>query len=219
MLSRLPAESLGNLGQSVILPAYSRALERDGRLNSMYALVRRRFLVLAGACMGGLILFGPDLVRILYTAPYEDAGWILQFAAAGTWFSIVSQSNGDALLSLGRPAWIAACNIVKVAAMGALVPLGFVYGGFPGALAGLAFAEIPKYLVISIGARRAGLPGWSLELALSSLLAACAGLAWTLHRLLPEARHAWPRAGLIVLMAGLAWGPAAYWATRPRGET
>jgi O-antigen/teichoic acid export membrane protein len=219
MLSRLPAETLGNLGQSVILPAYSRALERDGRLNPMYALVRRRFLVLAGACMGGLVLFGPTLVRFLYTAAYEDAGWILQYVAAGTWFSIVSQSNGDALLALGRPAWIAACNIAKIASLALLVPLGFIHYGFPGALAGLALAELPKYVVASIGARRAGLPGWSLEFALTTLLVGCAGAAWGLFRLMPDSRHAWARAGLVALMAGLAWGPAAFWATRPRGET
>ena len=70
--------------------------------------------------------------------------------------------------------------------------------------------------------RRGTLPALRSQAVLAGLallLAGCAGLAWTLHRLLPEARHAWPRAGLVVLMAGLAWGPAAFWAVRPRGET
>ncbi len=219
MLSRLPAETLGNLGHSVILPAYSRALERDGQLAPMYARVRRRFLVLAGACMAALVLFGPAAVRVLYTAPYEDAGWILQYVAAGAWFSILALSNGDALLALGRPAWIASCNIAKIACMAVLVPLGLLHYGFPGALAGLALAEIPKYVVAAVGARRAGLPGWSIEAALTALLAGCAAAAWALRHLLPDARHAWTRAGLVACMAALVWGPAAYWATRPRGET
>jgi O-antigen/teichoic acid export membrane protein len=219
MLSRLPAESLGSLGQSVILPAYSRALERDGRLNAMYSLVRRRFLVLGGACMGGLILFGPGLVGLLYPDAYEDAGWILQYVAAGTWFSILAQSNGDALLALGKPAWIAGCNIVKIAAMAALVPLGFSLDGFPGALAGFTLAEIPKYVVASVGARRSGLPGWGLELGFTALLAGSAALAWIAARALPDAGQAWTRAGLVALTAGLTWGPAALWAVRkPRGE-
>lgn len=219
MLSRIPAETLGNLGQSVILPAYSRALERDGSLVPVYTKVRRRFLVLGGACMAALMLGGPMLVNALYPTAYEDAGWILRFLAAATWFTVMESSNGDALIALGAPAWIAACNVAKIAAMAALVPLGFAFYGFPGALAGFVLAEVPKYLVVTIGARRAGLPGWNDELALTALLAVSALLALAVERLVPDPARIWTRVGLLVLGAGLLWGPAAAWALRsPKGS-
>jgi O-antigen/teichoic acid export membrane protein len=216
MLSRLPAETLGNLGQSVILPAYSRALERDGSLVPVYKKVRARFLVLGGACMAALIMGGPTLVNVLYPTAYEDAGWILRFLAVATWFTVMESSNGDALIALGTPAWIAACNVAKIASMVALVPLGFMFYGFHGALGGFVLAEIPKYLVVTIGARRAGLPGWGVELALTALLAFSAFLAVATERLLPDPGHFWARVGLLVLGAGLLWGPAAAWALRSR---
>lgn len=220
MLSRMPSETLGSLGQSVVLPAYSRALDRDGRLNAVYAKMRGRFLVLGGACMGGLILLGPELVTLLYPEAYGDAGWILQYVAVGTWFTILAQSNGDALIALGKPAWIAACNAVKIAAMTGLLPLGFALHGFPGALAAFAVAEIPKYFVVAAAARRAGLPGWRVEAGLTAILAGSAAVAWLLFRWLPDPRHAWARAGLAVLTTGLTWGPAALWAIRsPKGRS
>jgi hypothetical protein len=52
-----------------------------------------------------------------------------------------------------------------------LIPLGFWQFGFAGAIAAFALADVLKYVVTAWGARRAGLPGWRVEIVMTSATA------------------------------------------------
>jgi len=75
---------------------------------------------------------------------------------------------------------------IKFASMVILIPAGFHYGGFPGALAGLVASELLKYLVSAWGAAMAGLPGFGRDAILSVMIAATSGAGFALGSLTGE---------------------------------
>lgn len=209
MISRLPAEVLSSLGSSVAMPAYSRVREREGGIGRVYRRVRLLLLLLGGAGISCMILLGPAAIRVLYDNRYQSAGWILQFLAAGAWFQILATTDGDALLALGQPKWIAACNVAKVLAMLALLPTGFHYFGPAGALAGMSLAEIPKYLVVAARARRCGLPGWGVELGMTGAILLCGVAAFGLGPAAPDLLGPWVKLLLASACLAIVWTPIA----------
>ena len=136
-------------------------------------------LVVGGALLvSGLAAVGPFAVPILYDPRYRDAGWIVQILAAMSWFQILENTNGSALLATGRSDWMAAGNGVKLAGMIAFIPAGFLVGGFAGALAGLVVAEALRYLVSAIGIRRRGLRVLALDTGFTLAVAVVAAAGY-----------------------------------------
>jgi len=217
MISRLPPEVLGGLGSSVAMPAYSRLREREGGIARVYGRVRLLLLLLGGAGISFMILLGPAVIRVLYDQRYQAAGWILQLLAVGAWFQVLATTDGDALLALGQPKWIAACNVAKVVAMLVLLPVGFHFFGPAGALAGMSLAELPKYLVVAGRARRCGLPGWGVELGMTAAIAVCGAAALGLGPAGPERLGPWARLVLASACLALVWVPIARVSVRAGG--
>jgi O-antigen/teichoic acid export membrane protein len=175
-LTRLPVELVESIAHSVTFPVYSRVRERGGDLARAYSGARLPLVWLGGISLSFLALLGPALVAFLYDDRYRDAGWIVQVVAGACLFQVLSTTIGDALLALGKPQWTAAANGAKVAAMAVLIPVGHRAFGFPGALAGFAAAEVPKYLVLAVRAGLAGLRGRGTDLAVIAAFAACAAI-------------------------------------------
>jgi hypothetical protein len=72
-----------------------------------------------------------------------------------------------ALAAMGRPQWMAVDSAAKVAGMTILVPLGYVRGGFAGAVAGFAAAEALSYASSVLGLWRVGISALPLDIGLS----------------------------------------------------
>ena len=171
MIAALPTQAVLRLGSAVAFPAYARIAAR-GNLDAAFRRVRLPLLVGGAIMVSGMIVVGPIAVRILYDRRYWEAGWILQFLAVMSWFQILDSTIEAALLATARVRWLAAGNGVKLAAMVALVPLGFHYWGFAGGLLGLIGAEFAKYVVAASAATACGLrPVW-LDALLSVAIAA-----------------------------------------------
>lgn len=169
-LAALPTQAALKLAGSVVLPAYSRLAARTD-FGDVFARVRLPLLILAGAAVSGLLGCGPLLVRFLYDDRWVQAGWILQFLAAGAWFQVLESANGAALIAHGRVSWVAAGSSAKLAGMLLLLPLGFYLAGFPGALAGLAASELARYAASSVGVRSRGLGVLLLDGSMTALVA------------------------------------------------
>jgi O-antigen/teichoic acid export membrane protein len=180
----MPTQVVWRIGNAVLFPALSRrgeveAGDREGveggaptRLGAGMGRVYRRALMpllVAGAlpvaCMWAA---APELIEILYDDRYHDAGWMLQLLAIGTWIQIPQAASGAVVLSLGTPRWLATANAVKFVAMIALLPLGYLHFDEGGAIAGLAGAELFRYLTLALAVRRARLPGFLAELGMTA---------------------------------------------------
>jgi O-antigen/teichoic acid export membrane protein len=214
LLATLPTQAVEKLGVAVVFPAYSRLAAR-GDLKDLFARVRLPLLLGAAAMVTGLVACGPFLVRILYDARYEQAGWILQFLAVMAWFQILEATIGAALLAEGATRWVAASSAAKLVGMVTLLPLGFHLGGFPGALAGLVLSEVLKYLAATVGLARRGLRGIALDglLTVAIALVSGAGLLaghWVTARLPGKA----PGFLASALVAGGVWAAIGLWYLR-----
>jgi O-antigen/teichoic acid export membrane protein len=214
MLGAMPIQVIQTLGSRVLFPAYARRAGQ-GDLRAIHWRARLPLLLGGGLAVTGLIACGPFLIRVLYDRRYDEAGWILQFLAAGAWFQILESTNSAALLAQGRVTWMAGGSGTKLAGMMLLLPLGFHLGGFPGALAGLLVSQFVMYAVSAAGATRAGLAVVGHDLAFTAGVAAVAGAGWLAGHLLAGRLHA-NLAGLAGALAVMAvvWVPAGLWYLR-----
>jgi O-antigen/teichoic acid export membrane protein len=167
MLAALPTQAMLRLGSAVIFPAYSRLVGRED-FKRVFWRARLPLLLAGGAMVSALLACGPFLVRVLYDRRYEEAGWVLQYLAAGAWFQILECTNGAALLAKGNVKWVAAGSAAKVLGMVVAIPLGVCVGGFHGAVAGLVASDLLKYLISAGVTAAAGLNGFGRDLLLTA---------------------------------------------------
>ena len=109
ILATLPAQGLGNITTKIIFPLFSRVYNEGSDLAAAYRSGRWPLLVLGGWATAGLVGGGPTVVRLFYDNRYEEAGWMLQIVAMGSWFGVLLENtNGAALLARGLARWTAA---------------------------------------------------------------------------------------------------------------
>jgi O-antigen/teichoic acid export membrane protein len=185
MLAALPTQAVLKLGGAVVFPAYSRLVARTD-FKEIFWRVRSPMILGGAAIVTAMIASGPFLVRFLYDRRYDDAGWILQYLSAMAWFQVLECTNGAALLAKGHVRWVALGSGIKFVSMVALIPAGFHYGGFPGALVGLVGSEFLRYLASAWGTATAGLPGFGRDAVLTVLVAATSGAGFAVGSLTGE---------------------------------
>jgi O-antigen/teichoic acid export membrane protein len=179
MIALVPAVALSRMASSVFFPVYSRVHNEGGDLSATFGRARYAALVLGGWMISGLIGGGAAAVRLLYDERYVEAGWIVQVLAAGSLFAILESTYGAVLLARGETRWVAAANAGKLVGMVVLLPIGYAFGGFAGAVVGLAASDIVKYAVSALAASRAGVRGWAQDLRLFLWVACAASLGWS----------------------------------------
>lgn len=208
MIAMLPAIALSRVGSSVFFPVLSRVAHAGGDLDAVFRRVRRPWLILGGWMIAGLGGGGSAAVHLLYDERYARAGWIVQVLALGSWFAILEATNGAALLARGQAKWTAASSLGKLAGMIALIPLGYHWLGFPGAVLGLAVSDALKYAVSAFAIGRVQLRTWPEDLRLTAWVGASAGLGWVLSEWVQRAGGS--RAlvcATVFVVVTLAWLP------------
>ena len=132
----------------------------------------------------------------------------MQLLAVGAWISTPEATNSSALLAGGQPRWVAFGNFSKLVGMVALIPLGYVWYGFPGALTAYALSELFRYGASTFGVYRRGLPtlrqdaGFTLVVAAASLCS-----LFVLHQLQGYGAHVVVQALGVFVVTTLIWIP------------
>ena len=212
-LAMLPTEAVSRLGSAVVFPALSRVAER-GDFPQLFHRIRLPLVVGGAMLVTGVIAAGPSLVKILYDPRYADAGWILQYLGAMSWFQILESVNGAALLAKGRSDWTAAGNASKLAGMCLFIPLGFYLRGFPGALGGIVLSEGLRYASSAFGLSRLAIPVAGRDMLFTLGISAVAVLGfWSGTRAAEHFQS--PLAGFLVAgsISTVCWGIVGirYW--------
>jgi O-antigen/teichoic acid export membrane protein len=206
MFATLPGAVVDSLGDSVVMPAFSRSLERCASgVERTFARVKRPIVAAGGAllCVGFAV--APVGIELLYDERYLDAGWMIQVIVAGAWFHVLGTPHIAALIALGEMRRVAAGNAAKFAGIALGVPLGFHFWGLPGALAGLVGADLFRLLVVSLGGRSSGTRSLRSDILLTVHAALAGGAGW-----LAVGAVEWPALGRALLGAGVAlllWSP------------
>jgi O-antigen/teichoic acid export membrane protein len=186
-LALVPSTVMSHMSFGLIFPLYSRFHRKGDSMLPIYLNARLPLMIFGGWATAGIVAGGPTIIELLYDPRYIEAGWMLQILAAGMWFGVALESpNQVALIALGHSRWSAITGATKVAGMAALIPLGWYWGDFPGALFGLAASDVLRYLVSTFGVLQFGLDGRSQDFKMTALVAVSAFAAWFAVHLLKQ---------------------------------
>ena len=214
-LAAIPTQVVWQIGHSILFPALSRRSHEPDGLRRIYLRSLRPLLVLGALPVACLAAGGPALVELLYDPRYAEAGWMLQILAVGAWFQIPQASSGSAVLALGRPRALALSNGVKFVGLVVCLPLGYAAFGVPGAIGGVAAAELVRYASLAFAVRSAKLPGFATDLAMTAGVGALVAAGLGAGRV-AEGFGAGAAGRLVLCVAGIValWLPIALFALR-----
>ena len=206
-LAAAPAAALSHVVHSVVFPLYSRVANEAENLPDVYKRARFPLLVVGGWMTAGLLAGGPTIVRMLYTEPYWEGGWMLQLVVAGMWFGVVLQgANHAAVLALGKSNWTFSFSFVKLLGIVVLVYPAFTKWGFAGAIAAVSISEFLRYAISAGAAARFNMWGLKQDAALTIFVAGSAGIGYAALRALPSA-NVWLDALVVFVVVTALWAP------------
>jgi O-antigen/teichoic acid export membrane protein len=150
-IADVPAALAVRLSQFIVFPLVSSARGSRKELRQQLAPMRMMFLFAAAAALSLAIAVADVVVAILYDQRYEDAGWMLPVLLLGVWGAIVCSVNEAALLGVGRPAFAAIANGIRLACLALALPASFSRFGLAGAVALIALSDLSRYIPILVG--------------------------------------------------------------------
>jgi len=163
------------LNQLILFPIYAEL--QDLAADELKPKIYKARVVICGVLLPPLLLlivFGNELVTVLYDERYWNAGWMVQVLSAG--YAIAIGTNiGPFHLGQGKSKLFMVLITTKAVVLGLSMYFGGLAYGMTGVVIGVAAANYLFYLV-SIGVYQYfGLWLWKLDLiVLSLILAACA---------------------------------------------
>ena len=212
MMALVPTQAIVRVAGPITMSVYSQSFRKSfEHLRTDFSRMRFPITMAGGWAVSLMIVTAPWLMHTLYDHRYAQAGWMIQLIVIAVWFEILETTNGSALLAMGQPRWIAMGNAAKLCGMVALVPLGFHFGGFAGAIIGLISAELMRYLANAIAVRRQGLHSFGSDMFACAMVAGTSLAVLYLGQLLRDRLH-WHPAAVILLSIAListAWAPMA----------
>jgi len=145
-LSCLTVEPLIKLASTILLPMYSRIIEQDPDvLRSQTFKSRSMLLLLFLPPLWAVVLWGDQLIGILYDDRYQDAGWMLKILATGMISASIISTITPVLLAVGD----SFRNLINTTNRFILQILGMVigsyYAGTTGFMIGISAAEFLCY--------------------------------------------------------------------------
>jgi O-antigen/teichoic acid export membrane protein len=134
----------------VSFPALSEIVRtRPSELTRAYYKFHGLVASTAYFCCGALFVSSEAVVRFLYDARYQQAGWILR-ALSIALLTIPIRTAMQTFLALGIERVYFYLNATRIAALFCALPVGFYLGGFPGAVWGIVlsyFANLPMAII------------------------------------------------------------------------
>ena len=169
--AEVPKQILGSISGKIIFPIISKFKDLP-RKELRAKTINKRSLLLMGVAILVAILasFGDLLILFLYNKKYEDASWMLPILSLGIWPIILGSLNNYFLIAIGKPMYASIANCLKLIYMVIVLPLGFSLMGIFGAVIGIAFNDLPGYVVFSYGLWREGLTSIVQDIQITMLL-------------------------------------------------
>jgi len=169
------------LSSVVLFPVLSTVVrERPDDLPRVFRKVRLVLLAVAMAIILPLIIGGRLFVEFVYTQPYWDAGWMLQYLAAGAMVTAVCCSIGPAFFALGHTYVTPILMTSHLCLLVAAGLIGHAVGGEKGFVIGIAMVELLNYPLYAYFLIKRKL--WQPELDLTAIgiaaIALVIGRAW-----------------------------------------
>ena len=179
-LASLAPELVGRLFRKIMFPALCRNWQRNEPLNETFRQCTTPLMVVGGWGLSGLIGGGEQAVNLLYNPEYSDAGWMVRMLAVGLWFGgILHGARGSALVATGGLRQNTVATVAKLLSMLALMPIGYSWAGFAGAIAGYALSDVCKLAACAWVSSSLNLNAWRNEVRFTAWLALSAFAGWS----------------------------------------
>jgi len=217
IIASLPFSGLAQLSWKILFPYFSRLREGAKAFSESFVRIRTPVFVLGGWALSGLIAAGPSAVRLLYDERYHGAGWMVQILSVAMWFQLMGVTNDAAAWGRGRPQLASIASLGKLVALAIFIPVGFYLGAkvgpnaaFPGAVVGIACADITRYLVSFATCTTLGLRPWRQDGTMTALVLTIGAFgAWLELSLRNAGLQALLVAPILFCAVSLCWfGPA-----------
>ena len=182
----IPSYTVGHVVATVLFPLFSRV--KGSALVRTFKDLRGTVLIAAAWLVACLIAGGPMLIRFLYDRRATAAGPLVQVLAIGTWFTTLEGANAAAILSLGKPKWLAFGNGAKLAAMVVLIPIFAKFFGFQMTVLAFSLTELARYVVSARACTLVGLSPIRQDAFLSGGIGLTAFLGLGLSKVYERAR-------------------------------
>ncbi len=174
--SRVMSDVLNMLGSRVLFPSYAELVrERPERLYPVLKKARLFMVVINWAAAFFFILFGQQLIVLLYDNRYVDAGWMLQLLAIGLLVESIGSSYGNVLLARGNTFEMMVLQGLQVLLKLGGMFIGYVIGGEYGLIVGIVMSSLFFYPAQAICYQRLSL--WQPEVDLPFLAVAMGAIA------------------------------------------
>ena len=154
-LSDMPRSIIAMFCSRVGYPFIARFAQKP-RHEYRSVVLKYRLPVLAGGALVLVIMIctGDQLIFHLYDHRYRAAGWMVGILSIGLWHTMLYSTLSPAILALAKPRYNAVANLVYCVCLFIMIPLGFHYFRMAGAVAAVAFSDLPVYFVVLYAAYR-----------------------------------------------------------------
>jgi O-antigen/teichoic acid export membrane protein len=154
-LSDLPRQIIMQFSSRVGYPFIAKFASKP-RKEYRAILLKYRLPVLAVGALGLIIAIsvGDEVILHVYDHRYHDAAWMIGILAIGLWHTTLYSTLAPSILALSKSHYNAIGNLIYCIALFTLIPLGYHYYAMPGAVAAVAFGDLPVYLVVQYSACR-----------------------------------------------------------------
>jgi O-antigen/teichoic acid export membrane protein len=158
------------LNDRVMIAVYAENQDTDPALvRPKIAKMRLAKAALILPVVAALIIFGDDLVRFMYDARYEGAGWMLQILAVGMGFSAM-MTIGDFMLSKGKSKLFMCMVVLDTVTVLGCMALGGYLGGSTGIVIGVAASRVARYPYLIYIYQRFGYWIWKIDFLMIAAL-------------------------------------------------
>ena len=204
-LATMSTVVLLRLGMNVVFPALAAVKDDADRFARVFAKVRLPMTLFAGYAAAGLIGGGRFFMEAVYPPQYAAAGWMVQILAVVGFLQVLQAPNDAALLATGRSKLVAVAHFFKFLALAAGIYLGLRWYGLGGAVLGVAFAELVRYVVDTLMVMRINLHNFARDGLLALWVAASAAVGWLVGDLFA---NDWAALSVSAAVVTVLWLPA-----------
>jgi len=163
-LATLPKQVVTRLSMRVIFPVISKQAELPRKqLRRKILRQRGRLLMLLYSVYIAFVCFGDYLINFMYDDRYQAAGWMVTILTLGSWVSILYLTGEPCLFGIGKPSYGAQSKILRFVIVAVGIIIGYNLAGVSGAVAAVAFSDLPAYAYLSYGLHRESLGMWKQD--------------------------------------------------------
>jgi len=175
-IAKLPPMFIKKIGGQVAFPMLAEiSRERPHMFYRRLAHVRMALIGVSLCLLLPLILFGQQLINLIYRDQWREAGWMLRILAVSGCGGIIISTYGSALFALGKTFQAMFLLVTQLIILVPAALLGYHWYGEKGFIVGVAMVEWLNYPFMAVVAAKSRI--WQPQIDFPAMLLSGAAMA------------------------------------------